>query len=129
MKQQKLYSAEKGAELLQAKRLILHRFEITEDEWFEMMIEIGCLFGESFSRLFPNNITIKEALLQKKPDEDAANWYWQWWQFKWMQDDLAYVRSNMYYESITYKELKEAMISEEMLETDLLHHMNGKIIF
>jgi hypothetical protein len=120
---------EKHKELLRASQQIMHRFEIDEEEWAEKMIEIGCQFAEMFSRLFPNRETIKTELLKKKGDGDGRNDYWQWWKFKWMQDDMAFVQSSMYYENLRYGQLKEAMIGDEMLEHDLLQFMEHNMIF
>jgi hypothetical protein len=122
----KLYNAEKGAELLQAKRLVIHRFDLTEAQWSEMMVDVGCRFAESFSRLFPNSKTVQDILLKEK-SEDGLNTYWQWWQYKWMQEDMGIVKSCIYYEDINYQDWKEQMIGEEILETDLLATMEGKI--
>lgn len=119
----------KIAELLKAKRQVMQRYELTDEEWTETMVEMGCRFGEEFARLFTNPVHIKEAILKGKHNEQGQNWFWHWWLYRYMQDDMAIMKSPVYYEPVRYLQLKDAMIADEKLETDLHEHMMDKGIY
>lgn len=119
------YTAERGAALLQARRLVIHRFSITEDQWYETMLDTGCRFAEHFCRQFNNKVDmINEILRQKPANEDSCNGFWTWWRFQFMQDDELFIKSQAYYEYISsYTDLKSALVGNKELESQLLNTM------
>jgi hypothetical protein len=117
-----------GAAFKQAKELLMNRYSIDDFGWMEVMVETGCKFAENFSRLYTNHTTVKNFLLHQKSTGDYSNKFWQWFQYKFMQDDLAILKSSLYYEALTYTEIKDAMVGDKLLTADLLDVLDGQLI-
>lgn len=101
---------------------------LSREELDYMSFEYGCSFAEWFASLFPENqeLKIKNIFLTSpaKPG-DPNNWYWMWWRLKWLQDDEAYVKNEVY-TFMGYTQHKCYLLKSEALEMELLNMFNNK---
>lgn len=105
-----------------AHRWILKRNDLFEEEWLGKMFEHGFRFAAYFASMFPGREDMVQAMLLKAEPEPGQthNWFWMWWQTKWMQDDWNFINDKVYLQPLTYDQYKAYMLNCEILEQDLL---------
>lgn len=115
-------------ELKFAHRWILKKNDLFEDQWVTKMFDHGYRFAAYFASMFPGREHLVEAMLLKAQPEPGQphNWFWMWWQFKWMQDDWQFITNKVYNQPISYDHYKSYMLHDEKLEQDLLDILQKK---
>lgn len=115
------YTANKihGFEL--AKGQVIQHHDLTPEEWTDIMLDTGRRFVDHFSQCFQHPELIHSLLIQN------AN-FWRWWRYKWIVDDAAYVKSIAYYSDVTYHEIKDCMITDEVLKWQLINLIDNKTL-
>lgn len=101
---------------------------INQDDLNVMIFDYGCFFAEWFASLFlpGQEQKIKDFLLQTpaRPGE-PNNWFWMWWRIKWMRDDEAFIKNNVY-TFMGYTQHKSYLLHSETLELELLNMFNNR---
>lgn len=105
--------------IIRTKGQVLHRHEMEEDYWVDLMLDTGRRFAQSFSRHYMHDKHVFNQLI-------GTPLFWVWWRVKWLMDDEAYIKSSAYYSAIPYEEIKNAMVGEDILEAQLLNILDNK---
>ncbi len=113
------YLAIMAEEYIKAKSEILKVTHIDRDQYSELMFRHGTLFAEQFCKRFLNKHTVLTSLLQ-----DSSYGYWDWWKTKYEMDDIQlhkhkFITSTFVQGGLSYEEMKECMIGDNLLEDDL----------
>lgn len=115
-------------ELQFAHRFTLKKGDLFEEDWLNKMFDHGVRFAHFFAAMFPGREDMVQTMLLKTKPEPGQirNWYWSWWELKWMQDDWQYITDKVYLQPICYDQYKTYMLNCEILEQDLLSLLTSK---
>lgn len=100
-----------------AREKVLQLTGMNDDDLFEMKLAIGMQFAEQVSKTF---ISGRQRIYRNLVENPQWN-FWNWWNMKWAFDDAALLQMGVLNEQehIPYRQLKEAMLGEELLIRDL----------
>lgn len=103
--------------------------DLSEEQWFELMVDYGLKFAKQIASLYPNSFQQKvlDILIKTPPKiNEPYNWYWMWWKLQWMLDDFYYIDLKIYkMQSFTYEYYKNIMLENSLLEKDLITQLQG----
>ena len=105
------------------------RKDLSEEQWFELMLDYGLKFAKQTANLYPKELQQKVVdILIKTPPKinEPYNWFWMWWKLQWMQDDFHFIDQKIYQlQTFSYEYYKNIMLECSMLEMDLLNQLQS----
>lgn len=107
-------AAKQRAYLKNVQTEILSTCDLTEDDYWHLEFECGCLFIEHIQF----DPSYRDSLLMNK-----ENGFWNWWRYQWMLDNQQLIDTAMIGNEL-YSELKKAMSTDALLRDRLFDFLS-----